>query len=313
MQFRQLGQSGLKVSPLALGGNVFGWTVDEQDAGRILDAFLDAGGNLVDLADSYPHWAPGCSGGESEEAVGRWLAASGKRDKVLLATKVGKWSRSPGLSRKNILASVDGSLRRLRTDVIDLYQAHADDPDTPLEETLEAFAELVQAGKVRAIGASNHSAPRLAEALQVSARHGWPRYESIQPEYNLVQREPFENELLPLVTESGLGALSYFSLAAGFLTGKYHTEADLAGRARGGMVRGYLTTANLRVLAAVEQVADKHGVTPAQVAVAWVMTQPGITAAIASATSLAQLQQLTDSASLRLDSDDCALLAPGRP
>lgn len=308
MEHRPLGRSGLEVAPLALGGNVFGWTADERAGFAVLDAFVAGGGNLVDTADGYPHWAPGCSGGESEALIGRWLQASGKRSEVLIATKVGKWTRRPGLSRANILAAADESLQRLQTDVIDLYQAHADDPDTPLAETLGAFAELIQAGKVRAIGASNYTAARLREALATSAAEGLPRFESIQPEYNLVQREDYEGELQELAQAEGLGVLSYFSLAAGFLTGKYRATEDLADRARGGMAGRYMNAYGLRVLRAVEDVAARLEAKPAQVALAWLMGRPGITAPIASATSVDQVEELLGAARLRLGRKDLAAL-----
>lgn len=308
MRRRPLGRSGLDVAPLALGGNVFAWTVDEKAGFAVLDAFVAGGGNLIDTADGYPHWAPGCSGGESEALIGKWLERSGKRDEVLIATKVGKWSQRPGLSRANILAAADESLARLQTDVIDLYQAHADDPDTPLEETLSAFAELVAAGKVRAIGASNYSAPRLAEALAVSAAQDLPRYESIQPEYNLVRRDAYEGALQELVLAEELGAISFFSLAAGFLAGKYRSREDLKAHARGGMAGAYMNAHGLRVLRAVDDVAARRDATPVQVALAWLMTRPGITAPIASATSVAQLEELLGALELKLDKDDLATL-----
>ncbi|MGB8634464.1 MAG: aldo/keto reductase [Rhodanobacteraceae bacterium] len=304
MQYRQLGQSQLDIAPLALGGNVFGWTADEDASFRILDAFVAAGCNLIDTADGYSHWADGHEGGESEAMIGKWLRASGKREQVLIATKVGKWSKRPGLGRANIRAAVDESLARLNTDVIDLYQAHADDENTPLEETLAAFAELIEAGKVRAIGASNYSAPRLAEALEVSAKQGLPRYESVQPEYNLLRRQGYEDGMQDLVQEKKVGVISYFSLAAGFLTGKYRSTEDLAGRARGGMVEDYVNAHGLRVLRAVDDVAERHGASPAQVALAWLMARPGVTAPIASATSIEQLEELTGAIDLELDRAD---------
>ncbi len=258
MQYRQLGKSGLDVAPLALGGNVFGWTADEKASFQVLDAFVDAGCNLIDTADGYSHWVDGHEGGESEAMIGKWLKAGGKRDQVLIATKLGKWSKRPGLGAANIHAAVDEALKRLNTDVIDLYQAHDDDPDTPLEETLRAFSDLIEAGKVRAIGASNYSAVRLAKALDVSEAFGLPRYESTQPEYNLIRRDDYEGAMQELVLDRKLGALSYFSLAAGFLTGKYRSSDDLTGRARSGMVEGYLNAHGLRVLRAVDDVAERR-------------------------------------------------------
>ncbi len=304
MHYRQLGQSQLDIAPLALGGNVFGWTADEDASFRVLDAFVAAGCNLIDTADGYSHWADGHEGGESEAMIGKWLRASGKREQVLIASKVGKWSKRPGLSRANIMAAVDESLARLNTDVIDLYQAHADDPDTPLEETLAAFAELIEAGKVRAIGASNYSAPRLAEALELSEKQGLPRYESVQPEYNLLRRHDYEDGMQDLVVKKSVGVISYFSLAAGFLTGKYRSTEDLAGRARGGMVEDYINAHGLRVLRAVDDVAERHDASPAQVALAWLMARPGVTAPIASATSTEQLEELIGAIDLDLDRAD---------
>ena len=304
MHYRQLGQSQLDIAPLALGGNVFGWTADEDTSFRVLDAFVAAGCNLIDTADGYSHWADGHEGGESEAMIGKWLRASGKREQVLIASKVGKWSKRPGLSRANIMAAVDESLARLNTDVIDLYQAHADDPDTPLEETLAAFAELIEAGKVRAIGASNYSAPRLAEALELSEKQGLPRYESVQPEYNLLRRHDYEDGMQDLVVKKSVGVISYFSLAAGFLTGKYRSTEDLAGRARGGMVEDYINAHGLRVLRAVDDVAERHDASPAQVALAWLMARPGVTAPIASATSAEQLEELIGAIDLDLDRAD---------
>lgn len=308
MQYRQLGKSGLDVAPLALGGNVFGWTADEKASFQVLDAFVEAGCNLIDTADSYSHWVDGHAGGESEAMIGKWLKAAGKRDQVLIATKLGKWSKRPGLGAANIRAAVDESLKRLTTDVIDLYQAHDDDPDTPLEETLRAFADLIEAGKVRAIGASNYSPARLAEALDVSEALGLPRYESTQPEYNLIRRDGYEGAMQELVLDRKLGAISYFSLAAGFLTGKYRSSDHLAGRARGGMVEGYLNAYGLRVLRAVDDVAERRDATPVQVALAWLMARPGITAPIASATTVEQLTELVGAIDLQLDKSDMTTL-----
>src|SRR4051794_39511142 len=225
MKTRPLGNSGLDVAPLAFGGNVFGWTIDEATSFRLLDAFVEAGFNLVDTADVYSRWAPGNKGGESETILGKWFRSSGKRDRVVLATKVGMemGPGKKGLSRAYILRAVEDSLRRLQTDYIDLYQSHVDDPETPLQETLATYAELIKEGKVRAIGASNYSADRLAEAVQVSNRFGYPRYESLQPEYNLYDREKFETVLEPLCLERNIGVIPYYSLASGFLTGKYRS------------------------------------------------------------------------------------------
>ncbi|MBB1601859.1 aldo/keto reductase [Variovorax sp. UMC13] len=311
MQLRALGRSDLQVSPLAFGGNVFGWTVDEAQSFRLLDAWLDAGFNFVDTADVYSRWVPGHTGGESETIIGKWFRQSGKRNRVVLATKVGKpmGDDKVGLSAAYIREAVDASLQRLKTDHIDLYQSHDDDANTPLEETLEAFAALIKAGKVRAIGASNFTAPRLAEALDVSERLGIPRYESLQPLYNLYDRAVFEDALEPLCVERGVGVINFYALAAGFLTGKYRSEADAAKSARGAnTTKKYLNERGLRILAALDGVAKTHGVTPAQAAIAWQIARPGITAPIASATSVAQLDELTRAATLKLDAASIALL-----
>ncbi|MDJ0388191.1 aldo/keto reductase [Roseomonas sp. E05] len=306
MEMRALGRSGLKVSPLCFGGNVFGWTASEADSFRLLDRFVEAGFNFIDTADVYSRWAPGHQGGESETVIGNWLARSGKRSRVVIATKVGM-EMGPdrkGLSAAYIRRAVEDSLRRLQTDVIDLYQSHKDDPDTPLEETLGVYAELIKAGKVRAIGASNYEAPRLKAALEASAKHGLPRYESLQPHYNLVERADYEAGLEALCREEGLGVIPYFSLAAGFLTGKYRSEADLGQSPRGKGVAKYLDERGLGVLAALDQVAEHHKAKPAQVALAWLMARPSITAPIASATRLEQLEDLIGAAELRLSAED---------
>lgn len=311
MQLRELGRSGLQVSPLAFGGNVFGWTVDEAQSFRLLDAWLDAGFNFVDTADVYSSWVPGHVGGESETIIGKWLRQSGKRNRIVLATKVGKpmGDGKVGLSAAYIREAVDASLMRLKTDHIDLYQSHDDDAGTPLEETMEAFAGLIKAGKVRAIGASNYSAPRLAEALDVSERLGLPRYESLQPLYNLYDRAVFEDALAPLCLERGVGVINFYALAAGFLTGKYRSEADAGKSARGAnTTKKYLNARGLRILAALDAVAATHGATPAQVAIAWQIAQPAVTAPIASATSTAQLDELTKAATLKLDDASVAAL-----
>lgn len=304
--FRALGRSGLQVSPLCFGGNVFGWTVDEATSFSLLDAWVDAGFNFVDTADVYSRWVPGHTGGESETVIGKWLQASGKRDRVVLATKVGKdmGDGKVGLKPAYIRQAVENSLRRLQTDVIDLYQSHDDDTGTPLEDTLGAYARLIEEGKVRAIGASNYTAPRLAEAFQVSAEHGLPRYESLQPLYNLYDRAVFEDALRPLCLEHSVGVINFYALAAGFLTGKYRTETDVNKSARGPKTVGlYLNERGLRILAELDEVAERYEVTPGQVAIAWQLAQPGITAPIASATSLDQLNDLVQAAQLRLDAD----------
>jgi aryl-alcohol dehydrogenase-like predicted oxidoreductase len=305
MRKRPLGNSGFEVAPLAFGGNVFGWTADEPTSFALLDAFVGAGFNLVDTADAYSRWAPGHVGGESESVIGRWLKRSGKRNRIVLATKLGMdlGPGRSGLSRTYIRSAVDASLQRLQTDRIDLYQSHIDDPNTPLGETLETYAELIKAGKVRAIGASNYSAPRLAEALDFSRRHGLPRYETLQPLYNLVERAAYEGELEPLCRSEGLGVINYFALARGFLTGKYRSSADLAKSPRGAGVKAYLDERGLRILAALDAVAEGCRATPAQVALAWAMARPGITAPIASATSVRQFEELAGAAELVLDGE----------
>jgi len=305
MQHRQLGRSGLKVSPICFGGNVFGWTADEATSFKLLDAWVDAGMNFIDTADVYSRWVPGHTGGESETIIGKWLKQSGKRDKIVLATKVGKdmGNGKVGLAPVYLRAAVEASLQRLQTDVIDLYQSHDDDATVPLEDTMSAFAELIRAGKVRAIGASNFTAPRLAEALAVSAKLGLPRYETLQPLYNLMERPAYEAELEKVCVDNGLGVINFFALASGFLSGKYRSEADLGQSARGQGVKKYLTPKGMRVLDALDAVAQRLNATPAQVALAWQIARPGITAPIASATSLAQIDGLVAAARLQLDAD----------
>jgi aryl-alcohol dehydrogenase-like predicted oxidoreductase len=309
MKKRKLGNSELEIAPLAFGGNVFGWTADEQTSFKLLDAFVAGGFNLVDTADVYASWAPGNQGGESETIIGRWLKRSGKRSEVVVATKVGMEMRGQkGLAKSYILRSAEDSLRRLQTDYIDLYQSHQDDPGTPLEETLEAYAELIRQGKVRAIGASNYSAQRLKESLLTSERNGLPRYESLQPLYNLYDRETFEAELEPLCLEKNVGVINYYSLASGFLSGKYRSESDLGKSARGGGVKKYLNERGLRILAALDEVAARQQATPAQVALAWLIARPSVTAPIASATSLEQLDELVKATALELDETSLRLL-----
>jgi aryl-alcohol dehydrogenase-like predicted oxidoreductase len=309
MQLRQLGRSDLSIAPLAFGGNVFGWSVDEQRSFELLDAFVDAGFNLIDTADVYSAWVPGNRGGESETIIGKWLKQSGKRNRVVIATKVAKWVEHRGLSPMNIRQAVEGSLKRLQTDHIDLYQAHEDDATVPLHETLEAFAQLIAEGKVRAIGASNYGADRFTESLKISKEHNLPRYESLQPEYNLVSRADYEKELEPMIREEGIGVINYYALASGFLSGKYRSEADLAkSNARGGSVKKYLNAHGLKVLAALDEIAAAHKATVAQVALAWLIARPGITAPIASATSVAQLQELVGAVALSLGADEIEAL-----
>ena len=300
MQKRKLGRSGLEVAPLALGGNVFGWTADEPTSFAVLDAFVAGGFNLIDTADVYSRWAPGHAGGESESVIGRWLKSRGQRDRVVIATKVGMemGPTEQGLSKAWILRAVENSLARLHTDHIDLYQAHTDDPATPQEETLEAFALLIRQGKVRAIGASNFEAPRLASAFAASAAHALPRYECLQPEYNLYARAGFEQALAALCKREELGVIPYFGLAAGFLTGKYRSEADLGKSTRGAGMKDKLNPRGLRILGALDAAAAELNATPAQVALAWLMQR--VTAPIASATSVAQLEELMFAARLEL-------------
>jgi aryl-alcohol dehydrogenase-like predicted oxidoreductase len=304
MEQRQLGRSGIKVVPLCFGGNVFGWTIDEPASHRILDAFVDEGFNFIDTADVYSRWVPGNSGGESETIIGSWLKGRSDRDKLVIATKVGMemGPGKKGLAPAYIRASIEDSLRRLKTDYIDLYQSHEDDPETPFEDVLATYQDLIDQGKVRAIGASNISAARLRQALDVSARTGLVRYESLQPQYNLFDRAEYESELEPLCREHGLGVITYFSLARGFLSGKYRKPEDAAKSPRGeGVVSKYLTDRGRAILAALDEVAAQHHATPTQVALAWVIARPSVTAPIASATSLEQLKDFAGAAKLRLD------------
>ena len=310
MKKRKLGNSGLEVAPLAFGGNVFGWTADEPTSFALLDAFVAAGFNLIDTADVYSRWVQGHRGGESETIIGKWLKRSGNRAKVIIATKVGKemGPNSKGLSKNYIMQAAEDSLRRLQTDTIDLYQSHDDDQQTPLEETLKAYEQLIKQGKIRAIGASNYSAQRLAESLKVSEQTGLPRYESLQPLFNLYDRVDYEKELEPLCRQKGLGVISFFSLASGFLTGKYRSEDDLAKRARAGFVKKYLNERGFRILEALDRVAQQHNLTPVKVALAWLISHPSITAPIASATNLEQLNELIEATTIELDSSAIDLL-----
>jgi len=303
MQRRKLGESGLDVSLLCFGGNVFGWTADEQTSFELLDAFVAAGMNFIDTADVYAKWAPGNTGGESETILGRWMKLRGNRDKVIIATKVGSdmGPQGKGLSRAHIVRAVDASLKRLQADYIDLYQSHIDDTETPLEETLATYADLVARGKVRAVGASNYSAERLAEAMEVSGRHNYPRYKSLQPLYNIYDRAGYEGGLESLCRTAGLGVISYSSLASGFLTGKYRSDNDISKSARGqGVKRKYFNTRGFRLLDALDEVARQHRSTPAAVALAWLIARPNMTAPIASATNLDQLNELIGATQLEL-------------
>ncbi|HZD88948.1 MAG TPA: aldo/keto reductase [Pseudolabrys sp.] len=310
MQLRPLGKSGLSIAPLMLGGNVFGWNVDLRDSCAILDAFVDAGFNAIDTADVYSRWAPGHEGGESEIVIGKWLKQSGKRDRVVIATKGGEdMGEGRSLRRDYIVRACEASLRRLQVDCIDLYQTHFDDEVTPVEEAMQAYAALIEAGKVRAIGASNVSPARLTASLDASARLGIPRYECLQPLYNLYDRAGFETAYAPICKRDGLGVITYYSLASGFLTGKYRSSADTGkSTVRGGRMQGLLNGRGHAILAALDTVAGHHNATPAQVALAWLIAQPLVTAPIVSATSLTQLQDILKAPALALAPDDLAAL-----
>lgn len=310
MEYKKLGRTELKVSPLCFGGNVFGWTVDEATSFSLLDRFVDAGLNFIDTADVYSAWANGNVGGESETIIGNWLKSRGLRDRVVIATKVGSemGPDEKGLSPAYIRKAVDASLKRLQTDYIDLYQSHWDDPETPFEDTLGTYKELIDAGKVRAIGASNLTPERLTEALDVAKQHNLPRYETLQPLYNLYDRSGFEDGLEAICRDNEIGVIPYYALAAGFLTGKYRSADDLGQSARGKSVEKYLTDRGSRIIAALDQVARSVDATQAQVAIAWLVAHPSITAPIASATRLTQLGELISAAELKLGKNDLALL-----
>jgi len=310
MEKRKVGNSGLEISPLVFGGNVFGWTVDEATSFKLLDAFVAAGFNAIDTADMYSKWVPGHTGGESETIIGNWLKRSGKRDKVIIATKLGleMGPDKKGLSKAYILRAAEDSLRRLQTDRIDLYQSHTDDADTPIEETLGAYAQLIAQGKVRAIGASNYKADRFAAALEISRKHGLPRYDTLQPNYNLYDRADFEAQLEPLCLKEGIGVINYFPLASGFLSGKYRSERDVEERPRARMLKKYVNERGFRILGALDQVAKKYDATPARVSLAWLLARPGITAPIVSATSIEQLNDVIASVELQLDRASIELL-----
>ena len=310
MEKRRLGQSSLEVAPITFGCNVFGWTADEKTSFALLDAWVDAGFNFLDTADVYSRWHTGNSGGESETIIGKWLKARGNRDKIVLATKLGieMGPDKKGLSRAYMQTAVEASLRRLQTDYIDLYQSHRDDPETPIEETLSAYAELIKAGKVREIGASNFTADRLGESLKVSAAKGLPRYQSLQPQYNLMERAAFEGPLEDLCLAEKIGVIGYYSLASGFLTGKYRSKADIEGRARGPGVAKYLTDFGLGVIKALDEVAARYEAKPGQIALAWLIARPAVTAPIASATNLEQVAELVEAAEIELDADSIAMI-----
>jgi aryl-alcohol dehydrogenase-like predicted oxidoreductase len=308
MEKRKLGKSSVEVAPLAFGGNVFGWTADEAMSFKLLDGFVAAGFNFVDTADVYARWAPGNAGGESETIIGNWLKSRGGRDKVVIATKFGMemGPGKKGLSRAYMMQAVEDSLRRLQTDYIDLYQSHRDDPETPFEETLAAYQELITQGKVRVIGASNYTAPRLAAALETSARLGLPRYETLQPLYNLVERGEFEGELEALCLKETVGVIGYYSLANGFLTGKYRSVADTVGQTRGARAEKYMNAKGFGTLAALDAVAKAHGAKPGQIALAWLIARPSVTAPIVSATNLDQLAEMVKAPEIRLSAAEVA-------
>jgi len=315
MQKRRIANTTLEVPVVMLGGNVFGWTVDEAASFRLLDAAFDKGLNFIDTADVYSRWIPGHAGGESETILGKWFARSGKRDKVVIATKLGMdmGDGKQGLSAKYMVEAAEASLRRLQTDRIDLYQSHKDDDKTPLEETLGAFDRLVKQGKVRFIGASNHNGARLREAMEVSKRNSLASYVTLQPHYSLIERENYESDLAPVVAQYNLGVIPYFSLASGFLTGKYRGASDLEGKPRGGMVEKYLNPRGLAVLDSLDAVAKQQNSTPAAVALAWLNAQPGMLAPIASATNEKQLADLAAAGDLKLDAASLEKLSAASP
>jgi aryl-alcohol dehydrogenase-like predicted oxidoreductase len=303
MEKRKLGNSGLEIAPLIFGGNVLGWTASERTSLQLLDAFTAAGFNCIDTADVYSRWAKGNKGGESEKIIGKWIKKNGKRDKIVIATKVGK-EMAPdkkGLSKKYIISAVEDSLKRLQTDYIDLYQSHDDDTKTPFEETFEAYQQLIQQGKIRATGASNYSAKRLSESIEVSKKNNLPRYESLQPLYNLYDRNDFERELQQTCIQNEIGVITFYSLARGFLTGKYRSENDLYKSARGEGIRKFLNHRGMRILAALDDLSQTYQTTPAALSLAWLIAQPGVTGAIASATSIEQLDELKKATEIKLD------------
>ncbi|MDB5753738.1 MAG: aldo/keto reductase [Massilia sp.] len=308
MQTNTIGTSNIQVAPLVLGANVFGWTADERTSFSLLDSWVEQGMNFVDTADCYSHWANGNQGGESETIIGKWFKQSGKRDKIVLATKVGMWKQRPGLSAANIEAAINDSLRRLQTDYIDVYFSHIDDDKTPFEETLGAYQKLVKAGKVRVIGASNFTGERLEAALKVSKELGLPAYQVLEPEYNLYDRESYETDLEPVAQAHKLAVITYFSLASGFLSGKYRSKADAAQSARGAMVDKYFNERGMRIVDALVEVAKRNATTPATVALAWIIARPSVTAPIASATSVEQLDSLVAATRLQLSAEDLKLL-----
>lgn len=309
MTTRELGNTGIHIAPLVFGGNVFGWTADKQRSFELLDRFVDAGFNAIDTADMYSTWVPGNQGGESETIIGQWLASRGNRDGVVLFTKVGmEMPDGQGLSASWIEQSIENSLRRLQTDCVDVYFSHIHDNDVPVEETLQAYDKLIRAGKVRTIGASNHTAEQLDAALKVADSNSLPRYRVLQPEYNLHDRASYDGPLRDLAMQQGMGVVTYFSLASGFLSGKYRSDADLGKSARGGAIERYLTPRGMQILDALDEVAETHNATPAEVALAWLMARPGVTAPIASATRIQQLDSLIRSSQLALTDRDLSRL-----
>ncbi len=308
MQHRKIGTSDLHVAPLVFGGNVFGWTADERTSFSMLDAFVDHGLNFIDTADVYSAWVDGHHGGESEAIIGKWFKESGKRDKIVLATKVGMLGTRPGLSAANLEAAVNDSLKRLKTDYIDVYFSHLDDEKTPLEETLGTYQKLIAAGKVRVAGASNYTGARLEEALALSKKHGFPAYQVLQPEYNLYDRAGYETDLEPVATAHKLAVVPYYSLASGFLSGKYRSKADTEKKARGAKVAGYLNERGMRIIDTLVAVAKRNETTPSTVAIAWLIARPSVTAPIASATSVRQLESLAAATRLDLPAEDLQAL-----
>jgi aryl-alcohol dehydrogenase-like predicted oxidoreductase len=310
MEKRKLGNSDLQVAPIAFGGNVFGWTIQEQTSFDILDQFTADGFNLIDTADVYSKWNPGNQGGESEKIIGDWMKSRKNREQVIISTKVGgdMGSGRKGLSKDYIITAVEASLKRLQTDYIDLYFSHFDDLDTPVEETLSAYDQLIKAGKVRWIGASNFSAARLKEALDASERDNLPKYQVYQPEYNLYNREKYEQEYEPLILDNQLGVINYYALASGFLSGKYRSEDDLTKSQRGGGVKNFLNERGFRILKALDAVSEQYNSNPAAVAIAWLIARPSITAPIASVTNTIQLESLAQAAALELSTEDMSVL-----
>ena len=311
MEKRKLGNTDLLVSPVTFGGNVFGWTLDEKQSFEVLDGFFEAGFNFIDTADVYSRWVPENEGGESERIIGNWMKARNNRNKVTLATKVGSDMDSSGkkdLSKAHIIKAIDASLLRLQTDYVDLYQSHYDDLETPVEETLEAYDQLIRAGKIRWIGASNFSAERLKESLEASKRLSLPKYQTFQPEYNLYQREGFEKELEQICVDNHLGVINYYALASGFLTGKYRSEADLSKSKRGSGVKKFMDDRGFKILKALDEVSEQYNSSQASIALAWLIARPSVTSPIASVTSLSQLEDLTKAASVKLSVEDISIL-----